>query len=341
LYAVVEGAVMTEVRFLHSDDVAELAMPAEYVDVVREGYRQRGEGAQAEPRTRLNNADPPGFLTGYFAILPETGAMGGYTYTAGFSQQDAQFVLPLFEYDSGELLSLIDGASMNPWKTGAAGAVGVDELAREDATKLGIIGSGTQARGQLHGAATVRDLEGVRVFSPTEESREAFAAEMDDELDATVEPVESAEAAVSNVDILITATTSPEPVFDGDDLSPGTHVTAMGSYHPTNHEVDPRTVARSKYVADLRGRIDQDAGAYRTALSEGAIEDGHIHAELGEIVAGKVPGRESDDEITLFDSGGTAVETVAAAKLLSDRASEQDLGAIIELSSASEAFPGR
>ncbi|MFT4947515.1 MAG: alanine dehydrogenase, partial [Natronomonas sp.] len=140
---------MAAVRFLHSEEIAALAEPSEYVDVVREGYRQRGEGARAEPRTRLNNADPPGFLTGYLAVLPETGAMGGYTYAAGFGQQDAQFVLPLFEYDSGALLAIIDGASMNPWKTGAAGAVGVDELAREDATELGIIGSGTQARGQL------------------------------------------------------------------------------------------------------------------------------------------------------------------------------------------------
>ncbi|MXR52814.1 ornithine cyclodeaminase family protein [Halovenus sp. WSH3] len=327
--------------FLQSEEVADLATPAEYVEVVREGYRQRGEGAQAEPRTRLNNADPPGFLTGYFAILPETGAMGGYTYAAGFGQQDAQFVLPLFDAESGELLSIIDGASMNPWKTGAAGAVGIDELAREDATELGIIGSGTQARGQLHGAAAVRDLERVRVFSPTESNREAFAAEMDDQLDAAVEPVESTEQAVSDVDVLITATTATEPVFDGEDLSPGTHVTAMGSYHPTNHEVDPTTVARSKYVPDLRGRIDTDAGAYRTALEEGAIEEGHVHAELGEIVAGAVPGRESADEITLFDSGGTAIETVAAAKLLYDRAREKGLGETLDISSASEAFPGR
>ncbi|WP_336328699.1 ornithine cyclodeaminase family protein [Halovenus sp. HT40] len=331
---------MADVRFLHSEEVAALADPAEYVDVVREGYRQRGEGAQAEPRTRLNNADPPGFLTGYFAVLPETGAMGGYNYAAGFGQQDAQFVLPLFEYPSGELLSIIDGASMNPWKTGAAGAIGIDELAREDAAELGIIGSGTQARGQLHGAAAVRDLDHVSVFSPTESNREAFAADMDDELDVTVEPVDSTEAAVSDMDIVITATTSPEPVFDGEVLSAGTHVTAMGSYHPTNHEVDPTTVARAKYVPDLRGRIDQDAGAYRTALSEGAIEEGHIHAELGEVVADKAPGRESDDEITLFDSGGTAVETVAAAKLLYDRAVENGVGEEIEMSSASEAFPG-
>ena len=336
-----EYSCMADVLFLKSDELAGLASPAEYVDVVREGYRQRGEGAPAEPRTRLDNADPPGFLTGYFAILPETGAMGGYTYAAGFGHQDAQFVLPLFDAESGELLAILDGASMNPSKTGAAGAVGVDALAREDASELGIIGSGTQARGQLLATATVRDLDRVRVFSPTESSRREFAAEMDDQLDAVVEPVESSTAAVSDADIVITATTANEPVFDGDDLSPGTHVTAMGKYHPTQHEIDATTVSRAKYVLDLLARTEQDAGAYRTALADGAIEEGHAHAELGDIVAGNASGRETDDEITVFDSGGTAIETVAAAKLLYDRARENGLGEMLSLSPASEAFPGR
>lgn len=332
---------MADVRFLRSDEIAGLAEPGEIVEVVRDGYRERGNGAQAEPRTRLDNADPPGFLTGYYAILPELGAMGGYSYAAGFGHGDAQFVLSLFDAESGELLAVIDGASMNPAKTGAAGAVGVDTLARQDATEMGLIGSGTQARGQLLATATVRDLDRVEVFSPTQANRTAFVDEMADQVDATVVAVDSVEAVVSGADILITATTASEPVFDGELLDPGTHITAMGQYHPTKHEIDATTVARSKYVPDLRGRLDQDAGAYRHALETGAIEDGHIHAELGEVVAGTAPGRESASEITLFDSGGTAIETVAAAKLLYDRAIEQDLGETIDFSPASEAFPGR
>lgn len=332
---------MADVLFFRSDELTGLASPPEYVEAVREGYRQRGEGAPAEPRTRLDNADPPGFLTGYLAVLPETGAMGGYTYAAGFGHQDAQFVLPLFDAESGELFALMDGASMNPKKTGAAGAVGVDALARADASELGLIGSGTQARGQLRATATVRDLDHIRIFSPTESNRRAFAAEMDEELDATVEPVESSEAAVSEADIVITATTAGEPVFDGDDLAPGTHVTAMGKYHPTQHEIDATTVARATYVPDLRARLDGDAGAYRNALATGAIEEGHAHAELGDVVAGNAPGRQHDEEITVFDSGGTAIETVAAAKLLYDRARDEGLGETLSVSPASEAFPGR
>lgn len=332
---------MAAIQFLTSDELLGLATPDEFVDAVRDGYRQRGNGAPAEPRTRLDSADPPGFLTGYFAILPESGAMGGYTYTAGFESRDAHFVLPLFDAQSGEHLALLDGASLNPFKTGAAGAVGVDALARDDASRVGLIGSGTQARGQLRATATVRDLDHVSVYSRTPENRTAFASDMDETLDASVEAVPSSERAVSDADIVITATNASDPVFDGETLAPGTHVTAMGQYHPTKREIDATTVARAKYVPDLVARVEQDAGAYMQALERGAIEAGHVHGGLGDVVAGTVSGRESDDEITVFDSGGTGIETVAAAKLLYDRAIEKGLGTTIDFSPASEAFIGQ
>ncbi|MHB9285799.1 ornithine cyclodeaminase family protein [Halobacteriales archaeon Cl-PHB] len=332
---------MPTVPFLRSDEVADLATPTAYVDAVRQGYCQRGEGAPAEPRTRLDSADPPGFLTGYLAILPETGAMGGYTYAAGFGTRDAHFVLPLYDAESGEPLAIVDGASLNPFKTGAAGAVAVDALAREDATTLGLVGSGAQARGQLRATATVRDLDEVWVYSRTAENREAFAAEMDDELDATVSAVEDSAIAVEGADVVVTATNSREPVFDGDRLADGAHVTAMGQYHPEWREVDATTVARSTYVPDLRARLEQDAGAYLQAVSEGAIAEDHVHAELGAVVAGEASGRQSADEITLFDSGGTAIETVAAAHLVYERAVEEGLGEEIEFAPASQALTGR
>ncbi|MFC7141290.1 ornithine cyclodeaminase family protein [Halosimplex aquaticum] len=324
--------------FLSSDDVTGLATPAEYVDAVREGYRQRGEGAPARPRTRLFGGDPPGMLTGYTAMLPETGAMGGYMYTGGFGSGDAHFVLPLFDADSGAPLAVFDGASLNPFKTGATGAVGIDALAREDATDLALIGSGAQARGQLRAAVTVRDFETVRVFSPTREHREAFADEMDGEVDPAVRAVESSDAAVDGADVVITATNASEPVFDGDALADGAHVTCMGQYDPEKREVDAETVARAKYVPDLRERVERDAGAYLLAREEGAIGDDHVHAELGEVVAGVEPGREAADEVTLFDSGGTAIETVAAAHMCYEQAREAGLGREIEFLPASEAF---
>ncbi len=331
---------MTEALFLTSEDVSGLASPAEYVDAVREGYRQRGEGAPAEPRTKLLNEDPPGMLTTYGAVLPDTGAMGGYMYAAGFGAEDAWFVTPLFDADSGEPLALLDGASMNPFKTGAAGAVGVDALAREDSTSLAVIGSGAQARGQVLATATVRDLDTVWVYSPTKEHREQFAGEMDRQLDASVAAVASSAAALDGADVVVTATTASEPVFDGDLLDPGTHVTAMGQYHPEKRELDTTTIERAVYVPDLRERATTDAGSFLHAVAEGVVDEGHVHAELGEVVAGRAEGRTSDQDVTVFDSGGTGIETVAGAYLCYERALERDLGEPVDFAPASEALTG-
>jgi len=333
---------VTETLFLTSEEVSGLATPAEYVDAVRDAYRQVGEGAPAEPRTKLTNADPPGMFTAYAAVLPETGAMGGYTYSAGFGETDAWFVTPLFDAESGEPLALLDGASMNPFKTGAAGAVGVDALAREDATSLAVIGSGAQARGQLKATATVRDLETVWVYSPTKEHRESFAGDTNTELDASVAAVASAAAAVEDADVVITATNADEPVFDGDLLEPGTHVTAMGQYDAGKRELDHTAIKRSTYVPDLRARTtaDGDAGSFVSALSAGVVDEDHVHAELGEVVAGEAPGRESDEAVTVFDSGGTGIETAAAAHMLYEKALAADLGSTIEFAPASEALTG-
>lgn len=332
---------MTDTLFLTSEDVAGLATPGEYVDAVREGYRQRGAGAPAEPRTALYNDEPPGLFTTYSAVLPDDGVMGGYTYSAGFGEGDAWFVTPLFDAESGEPLALLDGASMNPFKTGAAGAVGVDELARADASSVAVFGAGPQARGQLRAAATVRDVETVWVYSPTKGSRESFAGEMDRRLDASVAAVSSADAAVEGADVVITATNSSEPVFDGDLLDPGTHVTAMGQYHSEKRELDDTTVARATYVIDLRGRTEQDAGAFIHAVESGAIDADRLHAELGEVVAGDAPGRTDDEEVTVFDSGGTGIETVAAAAMLYRKARDAGLGESIPFAPASEALTGR
>ncbi|WP_129116518.1 ornithine cyclodeaminase family protein [Halegenticoccus tardaugens] len=331
---------MTETVFLTSDDVTGLATPAEYVDAVRDGYRQRGEGAPAEPRTMLERDEPRGMLTTYAAILPETGAMGGYTYSAGFGARDAWFVTPLFDADSGEPLALVDGASMNPFKTGAAGAVGVDALARDDAETVAIIGSGAQARGQLRAVDAVRDLDTVWVYSPTKENRERFAGRMNERLDASVAAVASSAAAIEGADVVITATTASEPVFDGDLLEPGAHVTAMGQYHPERRELDATAVARSTYVLDLRARATRDAGSLIRAVEEGAVGEDHVRAELGEIVAGVAEGRTDDEEITVFDSGGTGIETVAAAHMLYEKALDAGLGTTVDLAPASEALTG-
>jgi len=327
--------------FLTSDDVDGLATMPEYIETVRDGYRDRGHGAPARPRTRLCSEAPAGILTGYTAILPSVGAMGGYTYAAGFGGTDAHFVLGLFDAESGDPLAILDGASLNPFKTGATGGVAIDELAPPRADDLALFGSGPQARAQLTAATAIRDIERVEVYSPTPEHRTAFAGEMNGQLDATVAAVATPSAAVEGADIVVTATDASEPVFDGSMLEPGTHVTTMGQYHPDKREVDDTTVERATYVPDLGERVMNDAGAFIHAVESGVVGEDDIHAELGAIVAGTERGRTSEDEITLFDSGGTAIETVAAGQMLYERARERGLGQEIEFAPASEALTGR
>jgi alanine dehydrogenase len=193
----------------------------------------------------------------------------------------------------------------------------------------------------LRAVATVRDVETVWVYSPTKAHRESFAGEMDRRLDASVAAVSSSAAAVEGADVVVTATDAADPVFDGDLLEPGAHVTAMGQYHPEKRELDDTTVARSTYVIDLRARLTQDAGSYMHAVDAGAVEADHYDAELGDVLVGTAPGRTDPEEITVFDSGGTGIETTAAAALLYERAREEGLGRTLPFAPASDALTGR
>ena len=332
---------MLGARYLSSDDIAGLATQAEFVDAVRQAYRERGEGAPTHPRVTLETDDPAGLLNSYMAILPETGVMGGYMYSAGFADGNARFATPLFDAETGRPLAVVDGAGMNTYKTGAVGAVGIDALAREDADTLAVVGSGAQARGQLRAAVTVREFEDIRVFSPTPAHRESFAAEMCASLGVDVRPVADSTTAVTGADVVVTATNASDPVTASEDIEPGTHITAIGQYDPDKRELDAETVRRAVYVPDLRERAFRDAGAFLQARAAGVVDDGHIHAELGEVIAGTAPGRTDPDQVTVFDSGGTALETLASAALLYRRATERGLGTEITFASANEAYTGK
>ncbi len=327
---------MTEALFLSSEQVRDLATPADYVHAAEAGYQAHGDGGTARPRDRLARSNPWGMLTGYTAVLPGLGAMGGYTYSAGFGRKDAWFLVSLFDADTGELLAMLDGAALNPLKTGAAGAVAADHLARSDATEVALIGSGRQAWGQLQAVAEVRELTGVRVHSPTKTHRRSFAEAASERLGLPVEAVDTPGQALDEAGIVITATRATEPVFEDAALADGAHVTAMGQYHPERREVPGTTVARALYVPDLEARAFQDSGELLLAIEEGLVDEDHVHAELGQIVAGDRPGRTSHDQVTLFDSGGTGIETVAAAKMLYDKAVDAGVGSPLPFEPASQ-----
>ena len=323
----------SNVLYLSGAELADLAEPEEYVDAVRDGYRFRGEGAPATAPARIGTEDS--VVTSYTAVFPEWNVMGGYMYAVG---DDVWYTTPLFESDTGELMAMLDGAVWNPYKTGAVAAVGTEALAREDASSVGVVGSAQIARASLSTVATVRDIETVDVFSPTPESREEFASEVAAELNVDATAVSSSADAIADVDIVIVATDAPSPVIDGEHISPGTHINAMGAAHP-KREIDVETFRKvDKYVPDIESRVfghsvqerQRAAKGFLEAFDRNAVSESTIHGGLGQVVGGSATGRTSEDEVTLVDSVGTAIETVSAAYMLYQKAVEQDLGTTVQ-----------
>lgn len=339
--------VMSEVLYLSGRELSGLASYSEYVDSITDGYRQRGNGSSASSPTTISTkgADDEynSYINSYMAHLSDDGIAGTYQFSV--DRDDRWYIATLYDSTNGEPIALLDGGSWMSTKTGAIAAVGTDALARSDANTVGIIGSGRVARESLRAFCEVRDIVRVDVYSRTEDSRESFATSMEAELDKTVVAVPTETEAVSGADIVLTATTAPEPVLDGSLLDDGTHVCAMGQ-SGAQRELDDATVAMSKYVPDVRSRTTpsshqermKSAGAFLSAYQSGEISDNHVYAELGDVVANRVPGRESDAEITVFDSTGTGIETVAAAYMLYKKALDEGLGTSLEVSSLTESF---
>jgi len=234
-------------------------------------------------------------------------------------------IVLIFDPQTGFPIALMDGAAVTAIRTGAAGGLAADLLSRHDTRTVGIFGAGVQARAQLEGVMAVRKVREVRILSRSQESAERLAAEIADWPDEPgVKLALTPRQVIEGADIIITATTSTAPLFNGSDLQPGSHVTAIGSHTPQAHEVDVFTVQRATVVVDSREACLAEAG-------EIIIPKARIHAELGEIVNGSKPGRQSNEEITLFKSVGVAVQDAAAAAFVLAEAEQRDLGFFIEL----------
>ena len=199
-------------------------------------------------------------------------------------------------------------------------------LARKDATTCVVFGAGVQAREQLKAMAIVRKLKKVLVLDKVTATRDAFIADMGAELGLDITASDDAEAAVRSADIIVTASSSHDPVFRGEWLKPGTHINNIGSHSPDARELDTETVKRSKFVADLKEANLAEAGDILIPIAEGAVTADHIYANLGDIVTGAKPGRENDQEITVFKSCGLAVQDVSSAQAVYNAAKAQGIG---------------
>ena len=233
----------------------------------------------------------------------------------------------LFDGATGELRALLDASAVTEIRTAAVSGVATRLLARENARELAILGSGVQARSHLEAMSKVRPFEQARVFSRRAEHAQAFAAEAGAPF--PVEAVASAEEAVRGADVVVTATSSAEPIVRRDWLKPGAHVNAVGSSIPTARELDADTVAAAALFADARESMVNEGGDYLFAVREAGIGPDHIRAELGEILTGSGQGRLADDELTVFKSLGLAAEDLAAAEYVYTRARAAGAGVTV------------
>jgi ornithine cyclodeaminase/alanine dehydrogenase-like protein (mu-crystallin family) len=230
----------------------------------------------------------------------------------------------LFDGETGELRALVDASAVTATRTAAVSAVATRALAREDARELAILGAGVQARAHLEAMAAARPFERARVWNRTAERAETFAAEA--QAPFPVEAAESAEAAVRDADVVVTATSSVEPIVERGWLAPGAHVNAVGSSIPTARELDADTVAAAALFADARESMVNEGGDYLFAVREAGIGPEHIRAELGEVLIGSAEGRRADEEVTVFKSLGLAAEDLAAAEHVYARAQADGAG---------------
>ncbi|HWW50721.1 MAG TPA: ornithine cyclodeaminase family protein [Verrucomicrobiae bacterium] len=242
------------------------------------------------------------------------------------SHEGARFLVPLFQAESGEMVALIEADRLGQMRTGAASGVATRVLAREDARKVGIIGTGLQARTQLEAVALVRRLERIRAFGRDEERREGFAKEMEERLGVPVEPVSSAEEAVRDAEILITSTTSTDPVVEGPWLGAGVHINAIGANFPQKRELDTAAVRLCDViVADSSEQSKLEAGDLIQAFGRETSRWQTVR-DLADVISGRAPGRTGPGQITLFKSNGVATEDIVIAGRIYELARQRQMG---------------
>jgi len=311
----------TPLRFITTEEIKKALTMAEAIRAVREAFIQLSTGrARVPARTAL---EVPGSRTTALimpAYLPGTKRIGLKLISLCEDNPAkglplAQAVTVVMDAETGVPLAVLDAGHLTAVRTGAASGVATDLLARKDARVAAVFGAGVQGRTQLEAVAAVRPVRKAFVFDVDARAAAAFAAEMGPKLGLDVEPAASPRA-LSQADIVCTATTSTVPVFSDGDLKPGVHINAVGSYKPHVREVPGETVRRARVFVDERQAALEEAGDLIIPLRQGLIGEDHILAEIGEVLAGLKPGRGSDDEVTLFKSVGNAVQDLAVAGLV-------------------------
>lgn len=243
-----------------------------------------------------------------------------------------QAVVLVLDAETGRTVALLEGSTLTAIRTGAGSGAAIDLLARPNSRVVAIFGAGAQGRTQLEAACSVRKIEKAWVFDPSVDRAEAMVKEMAGKgpVPEDLRVADNSAQAISEADIVCTATTSNMPVFDDADLKPGAHISAIGSYTPEMQEVPATSVARALVVVDSRSATLAETGDLLRPMQDGLFGEEHIHAELGEILLKRKPGRGSSEQITYFKSVGVAVQDAMAAQLALLNARSQNLGVKVD-----------
>jgi ornithine cyclodeaminase/alanine dehydrogenase-like protein (mu-crystallin family) len=309
--------------FLRESDIEALSSMKMAIEAVEQAFKLQGEEkVDVNPRRRckFNNK---GMLHVMSSSLPDLGYAGLKCYTS--LNGVYKFMVLLYKED-GQLAAVLEADKLGQLRTGAASAVATKYMARKDSSKLGVLGAGFQARAQIEAICSVMPIKSAMVYSKTAEKLKKFCKEMSETLGIEVTAAKTAEEAVKEMDVVVTATTSYEPVLQGAWLSKGTHINAIGSNFLKKQEIDVETVKKCAcVVVDSCEQAMLECGDLAIAAeAEGFYwEDAR---DLGLVVVGEFPGREDADEITLFESQGIALEDVALAIKVYEKAVKEGKG---------------
>jgi alanine dehydrogenase len=303
--------------YLRESDIEQLLSPEDAVEAV-EGCFRRMEAGQVELRPRFRLGLKPGVLNVMAASDLELGLAGLKTY--GVSEGGAKFVVVLFAVDHAEVLALIEADKLGQLRTGAASAVAARHLAKQGAKSLGVIGTGWQAETQVQCMrAALPELERVVAYSRNEEALAAFCARFGAEAGEYLKDA-------AEMDVVVTITSSKDPVLRGEWLKPGALVCAVGANRIQSRELDNAVLERAAFVCcDSKEQAKIEAGDLAEPVERGVLDWLEVH-ELAEVVGGELEGRAHDDDIVLFKSLGIAAEDLAVGALVLERARERGIG---------------
>jgi ornithine cyclodeaminase/alanine dehydrogenase-like protein (mu-crystallin family) len=331
---------MARVLVLGNAEVAEALPMDECIEVMADVLAAHARGELHQP---LRSVDKPPSSEGFVGLMPAhrggehplfaLKAVCVFPGNPARGLDAHQGTVTLFDGTTGQPTAILDASAITAIRTAAVSAVATRLLALEDARRLTILGAGVQAAAHLDAMLAVRELEHVTICSRTAERAERLAERARQAGSGmTVEVADSAERALRDAQVVVTATSSREPVLRREWLADGAHVNAVGASAPVFRELDTATVAACSLFADSRESLVNEAGEYQLAVEEGAIPGPeHIRAELGEVLAGLQPGRRERGELTVFRSLGLAIEDLAAAEHAVENARKRGAGVEVEL----------